>query len=130
MSDSNESVVPDAVCIGCPAAYALERFTETTQAQLASPHSTLRDSMQLHESAVAAQTLNRVAGKLACASKQKHLPELPPVVPEIGSSELIQLVARCPSFPTYLHERTGQSIRMTKLAFRLSRIVTLCSNIF
>ncbi len=57
------------------------------------------------ESKTARRALEEAAGLIACRETDKQLPALPESVPEVGTDELIDFVAKCPSFEKYVELR-------------------------
>lgn len=106
------------ICEGCPALYALGGYADQTEG-----YSESRQQMVEQESLAAREFLAIAAGKIACRDLKKHLPELPDEIPKTGTSELISLVSECPSFPTYMHERTGQPVLLIKAALGLKKVI-------
>lgn len=113
----------DNICDGCPAAFALGAYIENADQDQDEPISPMRAGMIEHEAQVAGQALDKAAGRIACQNISKRpFDELPEVVPETGSSELIALTGQCPAMPYYLNERTGQPVALTKAVFSAAKI--------
>lgn len=119
MTNTPENFESTNICDGCPAAYALTGYVDNANDE---PITELHLSMVENEAVTARRVLNRAAGKVACLGIEKKPVELPDTIPKTGSSQLLTLVAECPSFPEYLHERVGQPVSLTKVMLGMGKV--------
>jgi hypothetical protein len=123
MGNTESDNLPDSICENCPAAYALGVYAANPEQAASEEMSASRLAMTKNEAVAAKEALNKAAGKIACHKFEQSSIDLPSEVPPVGSAQLINLVSNCPSFPEYLHIRTGQSVLATKVGLKIAKIL-------